>query len=402
MVGLLSASMALGMMGCKGKPPEPPVSAGGTIQVANGAGISVDSFQIAKPDFLDANGRAAHPAAGQESVAILRLKITNNSSGDLNYRPLHFADVKGRVQLCTDPNPDTGDRANIRAIGFDAAAPYHTRDQKIDSVVTIPAGQSITDDYLFEPPAEKGDLVVLIPDSIVGGGDGKVLRMFVHEATQGTEAKVAGLKDAVSIDGMTMTVTSVTKEYAELVPKTAPSKPLKYAYAYTKEPVLAVRVTIKNTDSKPHSYDPAHNSATAGISFKFAGKPLERVKFDNAYGKGQVTGPARAIDPDTSIDDVYFFSVPGNDSRCEFEVSGNVLSVSGVYRYAFDISLRDPAEPDLKPYLRGDAAAAGADDGAENGDEAGDDEGGEGAEGEEDGADEGAAEAPAEGEAKAE
>lgn len=378
-MGLLATSLTFGMMGCKGQPPEPPVEVGAPMTVSNGVTIKVKSFEVARPDYLDVSGKAVQPAEENAEVAVLKLEITNPSSSEVTYRPLHFNEAKSRVQVCTNPNEITGNRTNIRAIKFDKESFYHTTNQIVDSNYKIGAGQTIVDEYLFEVPTVTDDLVVLIPDEIVGGTQQKVLRAKLGTLTDGAPKLAAQpIGKPYEIDGMSMTISSVAMEYAELVPKNQPAKPLVYPYAYTQDPVIAVRVSIRNNGKTDRAYDPSHNAGTAGVSFKFANSPQKRIKFDSAYGKGQVTSKI-SIAPGDAIQDVYFFEAPGSSGSCTFEVDGYTLSVPGLYRFAFNFEHTTPAKPDLEPYKNAGVVAAEGEEveGEENAEEAEDAEGAE-------------------------
>ena len=104
MVALMTASMAFGVVGCKGEPPAEPIALGTPDVVANGLEISIVSLELAKPDFIDMNGKAARPVKEHAEVAVLRVKIKNKGTSELAYSPRHFEqNPKDRVQLCTKP-----------------------------------------------------------------------------------------------------------------------------------------------------------------------------------------------------------------------------------------------------------------------------------------------------------
>ena len=360
LVASMVASMALGVIGCKGKPPEPPIAISVTESVANGAKISIASFNIEQPDFLDNDGRAVKAAEGQEEVAVLHLKIENSTGGEIAYKPSHFENSRNRIQLCTDPDPETGKRLDVKAINFEGASRYHTANQYISSTVTIPAGSSIEDEYLFDIP-NVGDskLVALIPGAMFGDTSGKVYRFYVPKAEKKAKAAPKKLNEENNIAGVSVKVTKVANEYVEIIPATAPEKPLKYAYAYSEKPVMAVYVKIDNKSDKDISYDPQHAVAkVAGVDMKFADKPLPRVRLKNGvYGKGQVSKSNISIPKGKSQEDVYYFEVPGSKGELEFNLSG-VLKVPGIYRFKLNFTPVQLQEPDLKPYEKEAAAAA--------------------------------------------
>ena len=356
MVALMAASMAFGFTGCKGELPSDPLAVGAPDTVTNGLEISLVSFELAKPDFIDMNGKAARPAKEHAEVAVLRVKIKNTSAGELSYSPRHFENnPKDRVQLCTKPNLDDGSRVNVKAIAFNTTNPYHTARQYIETNVKIPAKGEIIDEYLFEPPKTAGEpLVALLPGSMFGVQG--TLRFMVPNITKAADVKPATLGTAMNIDGMEVKVTEVMKKYAELEPNTKPATPLKYAYAYTKEPVMAVTVSITNKSKEERSYNPSHNVKIAGINMAFANSPQKRIMLENSvHAKGQVTGKI-AIKPGMTITDVYLFEAPSSTGELSFDVSGHIFSVSGMYRFSLrydDIQLQ---EPNLKPYETEDAA----------------------------------------------
>lgn len=359
MVALLTASMAFGVVGCKGEPPADPLAAGMADKIANGLEISIVSLELAKPDFIDMNGKAARPVKEQAEVAVLRVKIKNTSGTELAYSPRHFeTNPKDRVQLCTKPSMDDGSRVNVKAIAFNMTSPYHTARQYTETNVKIPANGEIVDEYLFEPPKTAGQpLVALLPGSMFGVQG--TLKFMVPNITKAAEQKPAGLNTAMTIDGMEVKVTEVMKKYAELEPNTKPATPLKYAYAYTKDPVMAVTVSITNKSSAELSYNPSHSAKIAGINMAFANSPQKRVMLDNTvHAKGQVVGKI-AVKAGATISDVYLFEAPSSSGELSFDISGHIFSVSGMYRFALrydDITLQ---EPNLEPFKDAEEAGEG-------------------------------------------
>lgn len=363
LVALMVASMSFGVVGCKGQPPEPPARVGEARVATNGAKISVEALKIEEPDFLDNSNRAVRPTDGQTAVAVLHVTVENPSGSDIAYKPLHFEGPKNRIQLCTDPDPDTGSRTDIKAISFEGQNRYHTSNQVITSSETIRSGGILKDEYLFEIPVVNEDvLVALIPGTIIGDSADKVFRFYVNKPTKKEEKKApTALKDENIIDDVSVTVTKVVEEYAELVPIQEPSKKLNYAYAYTKQPVMAVYVTIKNNSRNDISYDPQHSAEkVSGISMQFAGSAQPRARIEStAFGKGQVNKKI-SIPSGQSQNDVYFFTVPGSAGPLAFNLSGHILGVRGIYRFALNFNPSNPPKPDLEPYKNKDAAAADA------------------------------------------
>ncbi len=361
MVALLTATMAFGAVGCKGEPPVPPKDFDVSDTTTNNAEISIKSFVITEPDFLDNEGRSARPAEGQEKVAILSLRVKNNSGSEMKYKPLHTEGVKNRIQLCTDPDPETGARVNFKAISF-ANGGYHTAGQLI-ATTTIPANGEIVDEYLFEPPVTSEDkLVVLVPGAIVGDSSPRVLRYYVRLPNDVPRPEPITLKKPNTIDDLSVTVTKVAEEYYELVPRVAPKDPLKYAYAYTDKPVMAVYVTIENKGSEARSYDPSHTSESNGVNMFFAGGANQRIKLPaDVYGKDQITGKI-SIKPGETKKDVYLFEAPTSDGPLEFKLSGHIFSVRGLYRFNLNFShVANLSKPDLEPWKKDEAAAEGDD-----------------------------------------
>ncbi|MBQ1924687.1 MAG: hypothetical protein II180_01045 [Proteobacteria bacterium] len=351
MVALMTASMAFGVVGCKGEPPAEPNPVGASETVSNGLKVEIVSLELAKPDFIDMNGKAARPVKEHAEVAVLRVKVKNDSGQELAYSPRHFEqNPKDRVQLCTKPSMEDGSRVNVKAIAFNTSNPYHTARQYTETSVKIPAGGEIIDEYLFEPPKTAGDqLVALFPGSMFGVTK-NVLYFYVPNITKAPDTKPATLGTPNNIDGMEVKVTEVMKKHAELEPSSKPTTPLKYAYAYTKDPVMAVSVSITNKSKEERSYNPSHGTKIAGINMLFANSPQKRVMLDNTvHAKGQVTGKI-AIKPGMSISDVYLFEAPSSSGALNFEISGHIFSVSGLYRFALNYDDINVAEPNLEPY----------------------------------------------------
>lgn len=362
MVALLAASMAFGVMGCRGKLPEAPVEVGQTQTASSGAEVSILGFEIAEPDFIDSENRALRPIKGQGEVAVLRIRVKNPTKKEIKYRPLHMETSATRIQICSDPGleADTDTRQWVRAI---VPGPnIYTPNQQTNNLVTIPPEGEITDEYLFEIPTFEDQLVALIPGSIVGG-DSKTLRFKVPQAKKIAPPEPARLNQPVTIDGVEVKVTRVAQEYAELEQRTPSQTALKYPYAYTERPVMAVNVVIKNTGSEPCSYDPSHSAEMAGINMQMAGGiALKRIKLaSGVIGKGQISAK-KSIPSGESISDVYFFEAPASKSELSFMLSGHILGVKGIYRFALDYTPSNPPEPNLKPYENAQANDAKADD----------------------------------------
>ena len=368
-IALLIASMAFGFVGCKGEPPEPPREVG-QADVLNKVEVSVSSFEVTTPDFLDGANRAARPAEGQDKVAILRLKIKNNSGEERQYKPLHLEGAKGRVQLCTDPNPDTGARQNIKAIKFDASNNYHTPGQHIENVVKIAPGSEIYDDYLFEPPVTNEQLVVLVPGTIIGDNS-KIMRFKVNNPVEVAAKPPTPQGTAATLDGLDVKVTKVVHEYAELDSVAPPAKPRKYPYAYTEKPVLAIYVTLTNNSTEGKSYEPSHGSDVVGVNLFFEKTSQQkRIKVGNgAKGKNQIQGKI-SIEPGRTISDVYYFEPPSSNGNLEFDLSGHICGVRGIYRFDLAFSKSNPAAPDLEPYKSSGKPEDAADEGGEEEDAA--------------------------------
>lgn len=348
----LVAALAVGSIGCKGTPPEPPLEMNASVVSENNAEISVAAFELTTPSFVDIHKQAMRPVKDQSELAIVRLRIKNPTDGVITYKPLHYESADRSVQLCTDPDPETGDRTNVRSIVFDVKTGIHTTGQLIANTVEIPPGGEILDDYLFEIPViTDSKLVVLVPGSVVGQM-GKTFRFYVSNPPPRVHASPPKeIGEANVLDGMSLTVDSIGSTYMELVPRVAPKEPLKYPYAYTEDPVLAIRVSISNTSSRPLSYQPSHTAETAGINLQMPGGiSLKRIKLDpQSLGKGQVTGVIQ-IDPGESKEDVYLFELPSSSSTLDFTISGHIFGVRGMYRFSLEYESTTNEMPDLEPY----------------------------------------------------
>ena len=374
LVILLAASMGFSTVGCKGEPPEPPIQVGQADTTQSGIEISVVSFELATPDFIDREGHAMRPSKDEAEVAVLRLKIKNTSGSEMQYKPLHFEAAAGRVQVCTEPDPETGARTDIKAIAFEAGKGTHTPGQLAEATrVAIPAGGEIVDEYLFEPPVVAGGqkLIVLVPGSVVGVQ--KTFRFYLDMPKPGVQAEPSKLNVAAVVDNVSVTVTKVGAEYPELEPVDPPAKQLLYPYAYTSKPVLAIHIKIENNSSTNYGYDPSHTAEIAGINLNMPGNiSLKRVKLENrannaARGKGQVHGKV-ALTAGESLEDVYFFDLPVDSTPLEFSLSGHIFGVRGIYRFALNYTKSTPPEPDLTPYKSAGKADNAAN--AENNDSA--------------------------------
>ena len=353
-VALLAATMAFSAVGCKGEPPAPPLLMGQSETAQNGGKISVESFKLIKPDFVDAQGKAQKPQNGEVKVAALRLKVSNPTGSSITYKPLHFNPPERRVQLCTEPDPETGDRTDTPAIRTNEAKKIHTPSQLIKDQVSIPAGGEIYDEYLFDIPMKSGrQLVALIPGEMIGDPSSKVFKFYVGDLQEATAFSPKEINEPVTIDDLMVTVTRASLEYVELVKNPPDSKPLKYPYAYTKQPVLVVALDIKNTGNKERNYQPGHTSQVEGLSLTFDGSPLKRIKLDSkAWAKGQLKG-SKSIVAGESLSDIFLFEPPASSGTLNLSISGHIFGVtSGIYKFALDYQKSEPPKPDFEPWKK--------------------------------------------------
>ena len=396
-IAILVATMAFSAIGCKGQLPDPPVKPGVELAAQNGGKISVDSFILTSPDFIDRDGVAQRTVKQQKNIAVLKLRISNPTDTDIKYKPLHFKDPAERIQICTDPNKETGERSNVSAIAFDKVKMIHTPKQHIEDQVVIPAGREITDEYLFEAPMDDSkQLVALVPGDILGDSSSKVFRFYLDTPKPVAPQAPASVNKPVTVDDLMVTVTRVEAEYAALDERN-PKKALKYPYAYTKQPVLSIYVSLKNTGKKQIVYNPSHTAEISGINLSYQKNiALKRIKLNSdLVGKGQVKGKT-VIEPGSSLTDVYFFEMPDNTGELTFELSGNIFGVNGLYKFGLNYVKPDNIrQADLTPWKTAKEAGEitgeeGGEEGADEGEEDAEAEGAEAADGAED------AEAPAE------
>ena len=371
LVAMFAASVAFGVLGCQPELPEAPKAVGQAAQTASGIEVSVVSFNIEEPDFIDRGTKEAMRPATATPVAVLRLKIRNTSDAPKTYKPLHNgADGGNRVLICTDPGiehseGDPDPRVFVNYIKFEKQV--QTPSQVVHPVTLAP-GEEIIDEYLFEKPVDGiGQLVMLIPTKVMfseGVKDPKdaknikSLRILLPPVEEIKPVPPSGINAPAVVDGIEMTVTRVVQEYAEIAPVTPPATKLKYPYGYTTTPVMSVYVTIKNTSDKATSYNPSHTMPVSGINMRMSGGlALKRVKLKSGeLGKGQQPG-AIEIKPGEQIEDVFFFETPSSESKLDFNVSGHILGVRGIYRFELNYAPSNPPLPDFEPYKKGEAAA---------------------------------------------
>lgn len=358
LTALWVASVSFGAYGCGPKEVEPPVQAG-QAQKIEGVEISVASFELTRPIFVD-SGKNVYRMRKDDEVAVLTLKIRNTSDSVKSYKPLHAATGSERVQLCTLPDatleaPNYG-RVFFKPVKADGATASYATNQ-IVSDVEIPPGGEITDAYLFEKPATDKELVALVPGKIVVASG--VLKLATGELKKVDPPAPAAVGEPVTVDGVSIKVTKVTTEYPELAPRTKPAKELKYAYAYTSDPVMAVYVTISNTTDGAIAYNPAHEDDVGPVSLSTTtGELLKRAKISGTVmGKDQVQGQ-KTIEVGESVDDVFYFSVPSDSVALDFSLAGKIVNVFGLYEYRLNYEKTTPPRPDLEPYKNPDANAA--------------------------------------------
>lgn len=371
-VAVLVASASICAMGCGSKEVAKPVQSGQMVVSQNGAQVSVVGFDLKQPVFVDSDKVVHRPQEGQAEVAVLTIKVKNTTDKDINYKPLHDSTGVGRVQICSDADleSEADHRVWVEAIKLDDGKRATTQ---IVSTITLKPGEEITDDYLFEKPTTTEQLVALVPGAIVGQNE--KMMFYLDKPKQIQPPAPASLGEAVTIGGVKVKVTKVDTEYAELAQSVPPEKPLKYAYAYTNDPVLAVHINVENASSSDMSYDPAHNAVNPNISLTLAGGAvINRVKFTGAVkGKDQVDG-IKTVKPGEAFDDVYYFTLPGSDASFELALGGKIFGVSGLYQFALNYQKSTPEKPDLEPYKnagkaddKGDEGKTDANDEADSG-----------------------------------
>lgn len=376
LTALMVASVSFGAYGCAPKEVVPPVAAGQAEKV-EGVEISVASFELTRLVFVDGD-KDVYRMRNDEEVAVLTLKIRNTSDTNKTYKSLHAAAGTERVQICTLPDatkeaPDYG-RIFYNPIKADSAKASRPVNQVVGDVDLAP-GEVITDVYLFEKPPTDKELVAIVPAKIVGAS-GK-LTLSTGELKKVDPPAPASINEPVTVDGIAIKVTKVSTEYPELAPRTKPAKPLKYAYAYTSTPVMAVHVNVKNTTNAAVAYEPGHDKDASPVSLvTTTGESIKRanVNTSTATGKDQVQ-LTKTLEAGDSIDDVFYFSVPSDNVTVDFSLAGKIVNVFGLYEYRLDYEKTTPARPDLEPYKNAGNDAANGDDAddaddAEKGDDA--------------------------------
>lgn len=373
LTGLLAASVSLGAYGCGTKEVEPPVPVGQSANLGGKVDVSVVSFEKTRPIFVD-DDKNVYRLKKDETVAVLTLKFSNKTSEPVSYKPLHNETGNRRVQLTTAPKPEEGapyyGRIFMNPVKADGATRAHATNQIASSGYTIPAGGEITDAYLFENPTTTG-LIALVPGVSVGSSE--VLKLAVGDIKTVEPPAPAQINEPVVVDGVSITVNKVTTEYPELAPRTKPAKELKYAYAYTSDPVMAIHVTVNNGSDKQISYIPSHEAETIAISLTTAtGETVKRAKIGGTVtGKDQIQG-TKVLEAGDSVDDVFYFSVPSDSVKLDFSLAGKLVGVYGLYEYRLDYVKTTPDKPDLEPYKNAGNEEAKADEAKD--DEADDDE----------------------------
>ena len=346
LTALMVASVSFGAYGCAPKEVVPPVAAGQAEKV-EGVEISVASFELTRLVFVDGD-KDVYRMRNDEEVAVLTLKIRNTSDTNKTYKSLDAAAGTERVQICTLPDatkeaPDYG-RIFYNPIKADSAKASRPVNQVVGDVDLAP-GEVITDVYLFEKPPTDKELVAIVPAKIVGAS-GK-LTLSTGELKKVDPPAPASINEPVTVDGIAIKVTKVSTEYPELAPRTKPAKPLKYAYAYTSTPVMAVHVNVKNTTNAAVAYEPGHDKDASPVSLvTTTGESIKRanVSTSTATGKDQVQ-LTKTLEAGDSIDDVFYFSVPSDNVTVDFSLAGKIVNVFGLTNTGSITKRRHPRAP---------------------------------------------------------
>lgn len=369
-IGMLATSVLVGsvwMTGCEKPPVAAPDQTTGTF--SNGAEISVSSFTLEKPYYVNNDHKIS---SSDQDVAILRLKI-KATKGDLKYNPLHDAENAGRVQIWSMEKIDQEDTTNnkfgrIEVAAYKLGGNTATLNQHTSNGETIAAGSEIIDEYLFKIPAAQ-KLYAVIPGAIVN--DSGDVRILIDAPQTVNPPAPAGLNQSVTFNDISIKVTKVANEYAELAPRNPPAQPLKYAYAYTANPVLSVYVSITNNGKTKLEYNPSHTADVSGVRMLVGNQTLKRVKVGNTdvtgkqvgtvVGKGQVSDTT--IAPGATLTDVYFFEEPAADADLSFSLSGELFKTKGYFQFLLPYKKSTLAQPDLEPYKHANQADNAEDSG---------------------------------------
>lgn len=363
LMGALLLTGFFALSGCKGEeaPPPPQPTAADEAASMGDLEVRVTGTRVVSPQLVDSDGHSALIKVGPDRVFVVDLEFKNTGSAPVSYRPAHrgaTAQPSAKPLLFKMPSGDDG---LVAIAPVNITEGYFIQGQE-HTAITIAPGQSAQDFYAFEIPRGEANLMLTVPAGMFGGSAGDMVRFeLTNEPKVEPEPKPAGLGKVVKRGDIEIKVTGIEDAWVEAVQTvSAPgAEKLKYAYAYTNEPVLQISVEIKNTGGEALYYDPGHRASdSVGVQLQQLSpnnRTLTRFKLADAdaAAKGQQTA-ALALEPGKAYTDVFLFQRPltSGEAQVLLSLSGHVLSTIGLFEFELGYDRSEPTQPDWEPYKK--------------------------------------------------
>ena len=324
---------------------KPQVTSLGTPATAGGVTLTVGEYDIRIMELHEGDETFGYPLP----MLVIPVTIKNEGPDAFTYVPSHQTQQMSEATtplLYADPGPEAElppeSKVPINGVFLERGAP----NDQVKTATAIPAGESITDLFLFEVPPESTTSLIFSLPPVMHRGKLPVLVRVPYEAKAPTGPKIHEMGAPIAFDGISLTIKSAKLEYV----KTKDNQ----GDGYSSEPLLRIAYTIENKSEEEVLYDPAHRALNSPGAKLHGRKEYNRVRFPaNVEVLGQVEGQVK-LEPGGNAEDTVLFEV-----TVEFPASQ--FGRSGLARVSISF---DPKKPDKPAELsKKDPAPQKSDDG---------------------------------------
>lgn len=347
MLCLVTAVLALALMGCDEKPQLHPGSQPAT---AGGMKFELGDYHLRYLVLTDSDGQVVeYPAP----VLAIELTMTNTGEDDFDYDPTHSDSATSeRSTPLLYPAPEgEGDEIDWEQFSprpIEGVLLHRAQwDQQQQESVTLSPGDSVTDYFLFQVPGEdQSDLVFSVPPSM-HRGELPVMLRFDYVPTQPEGPTLYEVGDEIDFDGVYFTVTSVEQTYVKV-------EDASQGEGYSSEPVLKVSYTLRNESGETITFDPAHRNISGDQGAVLDSQAVDFRRFlfpSTARPENQQRGRVD-VEPGETIEDFTAFERPREAADLvTFILPASHFDRSGRVRVGFSYT---PEEVELPEELQED------------------------------------------------
>lgn len=336
-VGLVGA-LALGGSGCK---EQPKVSQMGQPVEAKGVKLSVDGYAIERPE-LTSEGRIH-----EYDKPVLAVKVTMTNTGDkpFAYKPTHG--LGRRVEATTPllyyaPPEDKPLPPKKKQVISGVVLEEGSFPAQVQQRTTLEPGQTISDLFLFQVPAEKqADLIFSLPPTMHRGGLPVLFRIpYQYKKPKGPKTYKVG--DSVELDGAALTVKSAETTYVKIKHKSE-------GEGFSSDPLFKVSYTVENTGSEPLTYRPGHRALSGRRVAQLRGgeETYARMKFSPSTEVVGQVAEETTVEPGDSVEDFGIFERPDEGvESLTFEFPATRVDAKGLVRVEIPYEYTEPELPE--------------------------------------------------------